>query len=56
MSLVHVIPNETNSEEDDVDFGEGGTQGAVVKAENNGLEDDASEVDDGPNDCEVVEA
>ena len=28
VSLVHKIPNETNSEEEDVDFGEGGTQGS----------------------------
>ena len=45
VSLVHMIPNETNSEEDDVDFGKVSTQVAVVKAENNGLDDDVSEVD-----------
>jgi hypothetical protein len=56
VSLVHKIPNETTSEEEDVDLSEGSTQEAVVVAENNGSEDGVSEIGDGPNDVEVVEA
>ena len=56
VSLVHTILNEITSEEEDVDLSKGSAQEAVVVAENNGSEDGISEIGDGPNYVEVVEA